>query len=172
MPKERVILLQILTLYSDMTLRERTSQYLSVSILKQLCYFLGHGQLTDIKSYLVTLGREKLTNLGLVLGLQFATMRDLPTDFLNHMITLWLDKADDVLSKGEPSWRSLIQGLRSQQVRQNGIANNIAKDHCIQSEGMCCLTVVYVMSSNIATLLGLHEVVKKTFAYLDICRAP
>ena len=119
--------------------------------MKQVCYFLGHGQLTDIKGYLVTLGREKVTNLGLVLGLRFATLRDLPTDFLNHMITLWLDKADDVLSKEQPSWRSLIQGLRSQQVWQNGITNKIAIDHY---EGMCCLTVVYVTSSNIA-ILGL-----------------
>ena len=109
-----------------------------------MCYFLGHGQLTDIKGYLVTLGRGNVINLGLVLGLQFATLRDLPTDFLNHMITLWLNKADDVLSKGEPSWRSLIQGLRNKQVRQNGIANTIATDHCTQTEGIYFLTVLYI----------------------------
>ena len=83
------------------------------------------------------------------------------------MITLWLDKADDVLSKEQPSWRSLIQGLRSQQVWQNGIANKIARDHY---EGMCCLTVVYICNvfQYSYTWFGLHEVVKKTFAYLDV----
>ena len=157
MPKESAqsYIFTDLTLYSDMTLGERTSQNLSVSIMKQLCCFLGHGQLTDIKVYLVTLGRENLTNLGLVLGLRFATLRDLPTDFLNHMITLWLDKADDVLSKGEPSWRSLIQGLRSQQVRQNGIANIIAKDHCIQSKGIYVLSYCCICNGFQYTILGL-----------------
>lgn len=134
-----------------------------------MCYFPGHAQFTDIKGYLVTLGRPNLTNLGLVLGLRFATLRDLPTDFLNHMITLWLDKADDVLSKGEPSWRSLIQGLRSNQVRQNGVANNIARDHCVQSGGMCCLTIIHSTLCNVATVFGLHEISCETFAfYLNI----
>lgn len=130
-----------------------------------MCCFPGHAQFTDIKGYLVTLGRENVINLGLVLGLRFATLRDLPTDFLNHMITLWLDKADDVLSKGEPSWRSLIQGLRSNQVRQNGIANTIARDHCTQTGGMYCLTVlIHTLNSfNVATVLELHEMSCKKF---------
>lgn len=129
-----------------------------------MCYFLGHGQLTDIKGYLVTLGRGNVINLGLVLGLQFATLRDLPTDFLNHMITLWLNKADDVLSKGEPSWRSLIQGLRNKQVRQNGIANTIAKDHCTQTEGIYTSLLFYTLNSfNVATVFELHEMSHKRF---------
>ena len=103
-------------------------------------YFPGHCHLVDIKGYLNTLGRPTVTDLGLVLGVLFPTMRDLPDDdFLNRVITLWLDKADNVKSRGEPSWRSLVHGLRHKQLRQNGIANSIAKDHCImdvQSQGM------------------------------------
>ena len=86
------------------------------------------------------MNRKSVTDLGLVLGLQYTTVRDLPNDhFLDQMITLWLDKSDNVQSKGEPSWRSLVRGLRHKQVRQNGIANSIAEDHCItgvQSPGM------------------------------------
>ena len=86
------------------------------------------------------MGRKSVTNLGLVLGLQFTTVRDLPDDyFLDQVITLWLDKSDNVESRGEPSWRSLVWGLRHKQVRQNGIANSIAEEHCttgVQSPGM------------------------------------
>ena len=95
-------------------------------------YFSGHDKLVDIKGYLKTLGRPTVTNVGLVLGLSFTTIRDLPNDhhFLNQVITLWLDKADNVGSKGEPSWRSLVLGLKHDTVRQNGISNNIAIHHC------------------------------------------
>ena len=81
--------LQILTLYSSMTLREHiyTTKFLCL-FWNSMCYFPGHVQFTDIKGYLVTLGRENVINLGLVLGLRFATLRDLPTDFLNHMIII------------------------------------------------------------------------------------
>ena len=120
------------------------------------CYFPGHCHLVDIKRYLNDLDRATVTNLGLVLGVLFPTMRDLPNDvFLNRVITLWLDKVDSVMSKGEPSWRSLVQGLRDKQVRQNGIANSIAKDHCItldvQSQGMLpyCSAYMYTEHSHI-----------------------
>ena len=99
------------------------------------CYFPGHKQLFDIKCYLNDLGRTTVTNLGVVLGILYPTMRDLPDDdFLNRVVTLWLNKADNVGSRGEPSWRSLVQGLRHNQVRQNGIANSIAEDHCIKGK--------------------------------------
>ena len=72
-------------------------------------------------------------------------------DFLSQVITLWLNKADDVERKGEPSWMSLVRGLRNKQVRQNGIANTIAKDNSItdvQSQGMlsyvCVCVCVYI----------------------------
>ena len=114
-------------------------------------YLLGHSQLVDIKGYLSTLGRATVTDLGLVLGILFPTMRGLPDDdFLNRVITLWLDKADNVGSMGEPSWRALVKGLRHKQLHQNGIANRIAKDHCItdvQSQGRLpyCSAYTYIV---------------------------
>lgn len=103
-----------------------------------MCYLPGHDQLGDIKSYLNTLGRTNITELGQVLGLRYATLRDLPHGgFLNEVMTLWLGEADDVLKKGKPSWRSLVQGLRNDLVRQNGIANKIAKEH--PTQGMFAL---------------------------------
>ena len=101
-------------------------------------YFPGHDQLGDIKQYLSTLGRTNVTELGQALGLRYTTLRDLPqSGFLDQVMTLWLDEAEDVLKKGKPSWRSLVQGLRDKLVRQNGIANKIAKEH--RTQGMLTL---------------------------------
>lgn len=105
-----------------------------------MCCFLEDDQLVDITHYLVNLGRQEVTTLGLVLGLYFNTMRNLQDDFLKVVITSWLNKADNVEKKGVPSWRALVRGLRDKQVRQNGIAANIARDH--HTRGMCCLTAV------------------------------
>ena len=119
-----------------------------------MLFFPGHDQLFDIKCYLNDLGRTTVTNLGVVLGILYPTMRGLPDDdFLNRMITLWLDKADNVGSRREPSWRSLVHGLQHKQVRQNGIANSIAKDHCItdvQSQGTLryCSAYIYILNTS------------------------
>ena len=68
-----------------------------------------------------------------MLGLLFPTLRNLPQGgFLDQVMTLWLNEADDVLQNGKPSWRSLVRGLRNGLVRQNGIANKIATDHRMQ----------------------------------------
>ena len=84
-------------------------------------------------------------------------MRDLPNDhFLDQVITLWLDKSDNVESRGEPSWRSLVRGLRHNQVRQNGIANSIAKDHYItdvQSPGMFPYCIAYTIHLRVLNLI-------------------
>ena len=54
-------------------------------------------------------------------------------------------EADNVLKMGKPSWRSLVRGLRDEAVRQNGIANEIAKEH--PTRGMFALyTYVHVWS--------------------------
>ena len=98
-----------------------------------MCYLPGHDQLDAINHYLSTLGRDNVTKLGQALGLRYTTLRDLPHgEFLNEVMTLWLDEAEDVLKKGNPSWRSLVQGLRNKIVQQNGIANRIAADHRMQ----------------------------------------
>ena len=94
-------------------------------------------------AYLVTLNRNDVINLGLVLGLWFTTLVNLPNEnLINHMLCLWLQEADSVGSKGKPSWKSIVLGLRDKQVRQNGIANTIAKDHCFTGlqkvHGKCC----------------------------------
>ena len=133
--------------YSNITLRG-TVVVMSSVVNFYTFFLLGHSQLVDIKGYLSTLGRATVTDLGLVLGVLFTTMRDLPNDdFLNRVITLWLDKADNVGSMGEPSWRALVKGLRHKQLHQNGIANRIAKDHCItdvQSQGRLPYCSVYM----------------------------
>ena len=108
-----------------------------------MCYLPGHDQLGDIKHYLSTLDRYNVTELGQALGLMFPTLRDLPPGgFLNQVMTLWLNEADGVLKKGKPSWRSLVQGLRDEVVRQNGIAHRIATDHHTQGMFACSVFMV------------------------------
>ena len=127
---------------------------MSVS-LRYMWYLPGHDQLGDIKHYLSTLDRYNVTELGQALGLRYTTLRDLPHGgFLNEVMTLWLDEADDVLKKGKPSWRSLIRGLRNELVRQNGIANKIAADH--RTQGMFALYCsIYVCT---CMVLDVHKV--------------
>lgn len=102
----------------------------------------GDDQLPDIMRYLNNVDRASVTNLGLVLGLQYNTMKNLSSDtFLNDVVTRWLGRTENVLSKGTPSWRCLVKGLRDKLVKQNGIANEIAEEY--RTQGMCCFTLVY-----------------------------
>ena len=48
--------------------------------------------------------------------------------FLDDVISAWLRKEDQVMDRGEPSWRVLISALKHRRVRQTGIASSIAKD--------------------------------------------
>ena len=111
------------------------------------------NQLPDIMRYLKTMDRAGVNNLELVLGLQYTTMKNLSGNaFLNDVVTQWLGKAEGMLSKRIPSWRSLVQWLREKLVQQNGIANKITEEHCMQ--GMCCFSAVckYIIISFLAIL--------------------
>ena len=121
--------------------------------LDVLATYVQEKSTPDIMRYLKTMGRAGVTNLGLVLGLQYTTINDLLGDaFLTDVVTQWFGKAENVLSKGTPSWRSLVKGLRDKLVQQNGIANKIAEEHCTQ--GMCCFSALckYIIISFLAIL--------------------
>ena len=91
----------------------------------------GEDDFVDILGYLHTLDKTQLLHLGMVLGLSLHRMRDMmdtPT-FLDDMILLWLQQADQVVTKsGIPTWRSLAKALRHQLLGQNGIAGQIVMD--------------------------------------------
>jgi len=85
----------------------------------------------NITNYLIVMEKAHVYHLGLVLGLNHhklrAKMEDSKT-FLDDVISAWLRKEDQVMERGEPSWRVLISALKHRRVGQTGIASNIAKD--------------------------------------------
>jgi len=90
----------------------------------------GDEDFLEITEYLITLGKTDVYNLGLVLGLsqhKVVAKMDSKT-FLDDVITAWLRKEDQVIKRGEPSWRVLVSALKHRRVGQTGIATKIAMD--------------------------------------------
>ena len=70
-------------------------------------------------------------HLGVVLGLSQIKLKaklEESKTFLDDVIAAWLRKEDQVIERGEPSWRVLISALKHRRVGQTGIASSIAKD--------------------------------------------
>ena len=75
--------------------------------------------------------RIHVYHLGVVLGLSQIKLKaklEESKTFLDDVIAAWLRKEDQVIERGEPSWRVLISALKNCRVGQTGIASNIAKD--------------------------------------------
>lgn len=51
--------------------------------------------------------------------------------FLNEMINFWLTQVDKVPEKGIPSWKGLVEVLKSH-IGQTGLANKITEKHITQ----------------------------------------
>ena len=87
--------------------------------------------LADITHYLHQLDRTAVFNLGLVLGLDYnrlKTMMDTSSTFLQDMLAGWLQRVDQVLKKGVPTWRRLAEALKDPRVGQNGLAREIEQN--------------------------------------------
>jgi len=95
----------------------------------------GGSDMPEISSYLDGMENAKILNLGMVLGLNFTKLKNnmstSPT-FLLDTLHSWLQKEDDVMAKGIPTWRALVNALKSRGVGQGGIAAKIAKDQGIE----------------------------------------
>ena len=52
------------------------------------------------------------------------SMRDSDT-FIDDMIAAWLQKEDQVLERGVPTWETLVKALRHRRVNQIGVAEKI-----------------------------------------------
>ena len=90
----------------------------------------GIDDLADISSYLHPLDKTTVFNLGLVLSLNYnrlKTMMDSQT-FLQDMLARWLEKVDQVLQTGVPTWKRLVEALKDPRVGQNGLASKIEQD--------------------------------------------
>ena len=84
----------------------------------------------EITEYLIDLEKNDIYNLGLALGLsqhKVKAKKDSDT-FLDDVITAWLQKEDQVIRMGEPSWAVLVSALQHHRVGQTGIASNVTKD--------------------------------------------
>lgn len=87
------------------------------------------SDLLDITDYLIDLDQDTIYHLGMVFRLRRAQIEEWrgdPPTFLDNVVSAWLRMEAD---KGQkPTWRTLIEDLRHKRIRQNGIANKIAKE--------------------------------------------
>ena len=85
----------------------------------------------DVRKYLLNLGHTEIHCLGLTLGLNHLHLKKMREDsdtFREDMIAAWLQKEDQVTRRGLPTWETLVNALRNDQVKQNGVADKIATD--------------------------------------------
>ena len=93
-------------------------------------YITGETDMVEISVYLGEMENTKILNLGVVLGLSFINLKNKMSSgtFLLDVIHSWLQKEDNVGKMGKPTWRNLVNALRSKGIGQTAIANQIAKD--------------------------------------------
>ena len=86
--------------------------------------------MAEISAYLGRMESAKILNLGMVLGLDYIKLKNNMSSetFLLDTIYAWLQKEDNAANKGNPTWRTLVNALKSKGVGQTGIAAEIAKD--------------------------------------------
>ena len=97
-----------------------------------ITYIIGIDDDLEVSEYLFDLNGGQLETLGRVLGLSHATVtncreHDVAT-YRKSLVTAWLNKQDNVMEKGAPSWTTLVSTLRSGHLRQNGIADKITRE--------------------------------------------
>ena len=99
-------------------------------LFRLFCLHSGIESLANITTYLHSLGRTAVFNLGLIMGLDYNRLKPLidSPDFLADMLAGWLQRVDQVQKAGVPTWKRLVEALRDPRVGQNGIASNIVQD--------------------------------------------
>ena len=92
-----------------------------------LFLYIAIDDLLEVADYLSGLEQTDIYNLGLILGLNqphVKKMRDSDT-FSDDMIAAWLQKEDQVLKRGMPTWETLVNALRHHRVKQTKVAEKI-----------------------------------------------
>jgi len=56
-------------------------------------------------------------------------MRESET-FRDDVIAAWLQKEDQVIRRGVPTWDTLVKALKDRRVNQTGVADKIAAERC------------------------------------------
>ena len=92
-----------------------------------------HLEVTD---YLLDFGQTDIHNLGLALGLYHPHLKSMSNSltFRDDMIAAWLQKEDQVLKRGVPTWETLVKALRNPRVNQTGVADRIEIEKLIVSQ--------------------------------------
>ena len=107
-----------------------TSTYPHLHWYDFLCAHAGVEDLADVTSYLHSLDKTTVFNLGLVLGLDYNRLKAMmdSLSFLQDVLAGWLQQIDQVLSTGLPTWKRLVEALKSSRVGQAGLASKIERD--------------------------------------------
>ena len=96
-----------------------------------IVFYLTTAVINDLSKVMKAVhGVNKWFNLGLELGLLQPTLQSIrdqhqPSDHKREMLTKWLNQVDGC----RPSWKVLVEALRSSTVQANAIANTIEQDH-------------------------------------------
>ena len=87
--------------------------------------------LDEITDYLLHLGQDDIYYLGLAFGLNHLHLKKMREDsgtFREDVIVAWLQKEDQVLTKGKPTWETLVKALRRPKVNKTEVAMKIEKE--------------------------------------------
>ena len=92
------------------------------------------GDLAKVTDYLLDLQHDDMYNLGLTLGLYQPHLKKIETSktFRDDVIAAWLQKEDQVLKIGIPTWDNLVKALKHPRVKQTVLANKIADEKTIR----------------------------------------
>ena len=91
------------------------------------------GDLVQVTDYLLALQHIDIYNLGLTLGLHQPHLKEMKTSetFRDDVIAAWLQKEDQVLKMGTPTWETLVKALRHPRVNQTGVACKIEAEKIV-----------------------------------------
>ena len=91
----------------------------------------AESDILKITRYLRLLDKSGFLRLGMCLGLEYSSVKDLldSKTYREDVIAAWLRRKDNVEKKsGVPTWRTLVKALKNPQVKQEGIAGDIEKN--------------------------------------------
>ena len=87
-----------------------------------------HRDHFEVRKYLKDLETEQLLQLGLALGLQYPTLKDMK-NMPDDLIHSWLLRQQEVIKQsGEPTYKSLATAL--DEIEQTGLAQDVRQQKC------------------------------------------
>ena len=107
------------------------------SSISYALYSFIFPDLPSVTEYLLDLYKAQVYHLAISLGLSRTRAKNLrdssheTISFLDDVITAWLQRVDQVDERGGPTWRTLVDALRSRRLGHNGIADKIEREQVI-----------------------------------------